>query len=85
MPSRVQLKKETMVIGLKRLDAKTRWLAVNHQPQSNSDFVLLGNNSVNTSPWQQIQATTEELLDASFSMRFVSYQLSVCGAICVFL
>jgi hypothetical protein len=44
---------------------------------------LLGNGSVNTFPRQRILATIEELLDASFSIRSVSYQRRVRGSICV--
>jgi hypothetical protein len=32
---------------------------------------LLGNGSVDTFPWQRIQTTIEELLEASFSIRSV--------------
>jgi hypothetical protein len=34
----VQLKKETLVVGHKGFDAKTKWLSVNRQSWSNSDF-----------------------------------------------
>jgi hypothetical protein len=43
---------------------------------------LLGNGSVNTFPRQRIHATIEELLDASFCMRSVSYERRVCGSVC---
>jgi hypothetical protein len=41
---------------------------------------LPSNSSVDTFPRQWIHATIEELFDASFSMRFVSYQGKVCGS-----
>jgi Zn-finger protein len=44
-------------------------------------LLLLGNNSVNTFPWQWIHATIEELLDASFSIWSMSCQRSVCGSV----
>jgi hypothetical protein len=39
---------------------------------------LVGNGSANTFLRQRIHATIEELLGASFSMRFVSYQRTAC-------
>jgi hypothetical protein len=42
---------------------------------------LLGNGSVNTFPRQPIHAIIEEVLDAFFSVRFVSYQKSACSPI----
>jgi hypothetical protein len=47
-----------------------------------SPLSLLGNGLVDTLPWQRIHAT-EQLLEASFSIRHVSYQRSVCGSDCV--
>jgi hypothetical protein len=44
---------------------------------------LLGNGSIDTFPWQQIHATIEEFLEASFSIRSVSYQRRVCGCLCI--
>jgi hypothetical protein len=38
---------------------------------------LLGNGSIDTFLWQRIYETIEELLEASFSMRPVSYQKKV--------
>jgi hypothetical protein len=35
---------------------------------------FLGNDTVDTFPWQQIHATIEELLETSFSMQSVSCQ-----------
>jgi hypothetical protein len=49
--------------------------------QSVSLLSLLGDRSVNAFPRQRIQATVEELLDASFSVRSVSYQRRVCLSI----
>jgi hypothetical protein len=40
--------------------------------------------SVDTFPRQRIHTTIEELLDASFSMRSVSYQRRVCMSVSVF-
>jgi hypothetical protein len=44
---------------------------------------LLGNGSVDTFPRQHIQATIEELLEACFSIRSVSYQRRVRGSVYV--
>jgi hypothetical protein len=44
---------------------------------------LLDNGSVNTFPRQRIRAKIEQLLDASFPMRSVSYQTRVCGSACI--
>jgi hypothetical protein len=44
---------------------------------------LLGNGSVNALPRQRMQATVEELLDASFFIWSVLYQRRVCGSVCV--
>jgi hypothetical protein len=44
---------------------------------------LLGNGSVNTFQWQQIQATIEELLDVSFSMRSVLSKESLWVCLCI--
>jgi hypothetical protein len=40
---------------------------------------LLGNGSIDTFQWQRIQATVGGLLEASFSIRSVSYQMRVCA------
>jgi hypothetical protein len=48
-----------------------------------SPFSVLGHGSVNMFPRQRIGATIEELLDASSSLRSVSYQRRVCGSVCV--
>jgi hypothetical protein len=40
-----------------------------------------GNGSVSTFPQQRIHARIETLLDASFSMRSVSYHRRVCGSV----
>jgi hypothetical protein len=44
---------------------------------------VLGNGLLNTFPLQRIHAIVEELFDASFSIRSVSYQRRVCGSVCV--
>jgi hypothetical protein len=44
---------------------------------------LLGNGSVNTFPLQRMNATVEESLDASFSVRSVSYQTGVWVCLCI--
>jgi hypothetical protein len=44
-----------------------------------SRISLLGN----TFPWQQIHATIKEMLELSFSILSVSYQMKVCGSVCV--
>jgi hypothetical protein len=44
---------------------------------------VIANGSANTFPRQRIHATVEELLDASFSMRFMPYQRRVYGSACV--
>jgi hypothetical protein len=38
---------------------------------------VLGGGTVNTFPLQRIHATTEELLEASFSVRFMSCEMKV--------
>jgi hypothetical protein len=43
---------------------------------------LLGNGKVYTFPRQRTREKIE-LLDASFSVRYVSYQRRVCGSVCV--
>jgi hypothetical protein len=42
---------------------------------------LLGNGSINTFSWQRIYATIKEWLEASFSIRPMSYQMTVCGSV----
>jgi hypothetical protein len=44
---------------------------------------LLGNGSINMFPRKRIHATRDESLEASFSIRSVSYKRRVCVSVCV--
>jgi hypothetical protein len=46
-------------------------------------LLVLGNGSVNTVSQQRIYATINELLDASFSIEYMSYQIWAFGSVCV--
>jgi hypothetical protein len=41
---------------------------------------VLGRGSVNTFLWKRVSETVEDFFDASFSVRFMFYQRTVCGS-----
>jgi hypothetical protein len=45
---------------------------------------LLSNVFVDRFPWQRIHETIEKMLEASFSIRSMSYQRRVYGSVCLF-